>query len=337
MFEIVCHHCETYNFDLYAGTGLRNILRYTDIFGKGCGYAVDDEKFSINYPDSASIAQEGDYPAFLAKGLVKYYFEDGLIKKYGLKNTEETICRFGQAARELAAMNDFGAKVKNQLLNVYGTPVWANIKPEFPCDTLFKAIRGMKGFSIDLRRNTRYLEQALEVIDDHFFPILKKEFALQDNSDIVAFPGGRGLSMVHNFLSTKQFEKYHWPFIKRYVDLAVEQDKICGLYFEGSIDHLYDFLQELPKGHVALQIETTDAAEAKKKLPNVTIMGGFPAYYLGREPLGKCLDKTKEFLDKTAYDGNYIFTTDKMLSFPNDSTRENMLAVNNFIKDYWNF
>jgi hypothetical protein len=334
MFEVLCHHCEKYDFDLYSVTGLRNILRYSDIFGKDCCYTLDDKKYAINYPDSSSIANDTDYPAFLEKGLVKYYFEDGLVRKYRLTDTEDIIKRFGMAAQELATMNVFGAKIRKQYIEEYGVPAWANIIPEFPCDTLFKAIRGMKGFSIDLRRNTYYLERALEVIDDHFFPILQKSFESMGNTDTIAFPGGRGISLVHTFLNPKQFEKYHWPYIKRFVDMAVERDCICALFLEGGIELFYDYLQELPKGYVALQIELTDPIEAKKRLPNVTIMGGYPTHCLGNESVEKCIDKAKELIDNMAYDGNYIFTADKMLSFPNDAKSENMLAINNFIKEY---
>ncbi|MFZ7134285.1 MAG: uroporphyrinogen decarboxylase family protein [Eubacteriales bacterium] len=334
MFEVICHHCEKYNFDLYSVSGLRNVLAYSDIFGKDCCYIINDDNYIINYPDSASIADEEDYPAFIEKGLVKYYFENGISRKYGLTDTENIIERFGHAAKEMVKMNTFGVKVKKQFNEVYGVPAWANIIPEFPCDTLFKAIRGMKGFSIDLRRNTYYLERALEVIDDHFFPLLKNSFANIGGSENVAFEGGRGISLVHTVLSRKQFEKYQWPYIKRYVDMVAEKNQICALFMEGSIDLLYDYLQDLPKGHVALQIEQEDPFEAKKRLPNVTIMGGFPTHYLGNESVEKCLDKAKELIDKMAYDGNFIFTSDKMLSFPNDARSENMIAINKFIKEY---
>ena len=337
MFEVICNHCEKYDFDLYSVSGARNVLAYSDVFGENCCYIINDDNYSINYPDSASILKAEEYPIFLQKGLVKYYFEHGITRKYGLTDREDIIERFSRAAREMIKIDEFRDRVKKQFTDVFGVPIFATVVPEFPCDTLFKAIRGMKGFCTDLRRHTHYVEQALEVIDEHFFPILKNSFNKLGNADDVAFPGGRGISLVHTVLNPKQFGKYHWPYIKRYIDMVVSKNQICSLFLEGSIDLFYDYLQDLPKGHVALQIEQSDPVDAKKKLPNVTIIGGFPTHFLGKESLEKCLDKAKEIIDEMAYDGNFIFTTDKMLSFPSDAKSENMLAVVNFVKEYGTF
>ncbi|MFZ7134258.1 MAG: uroporphyrinogen decarboxylase family protein [Eubacteriales bacterium] len=334
MYKIVCDHHEKYDFDLYSEDGGRNKLLLTDVFGKDCCYIIDDKNYGINYPDTASIADEEDYPAFLEKGLVKYYFENAICRKYGLTDAQDAISRFGPAALEFVKMNEFSARVKKQFNEVYGVPDWSPIFPEFPCDTLFKAVRGMKGFSIDLRRNTRYVEQSLEMIDDYFFPPLKKRLEKCKEMDSVVFSGGRGTSLVHTVLNPKQFEKYHWPYIKRYVDLVAKNDLTCTLFMEGSIELLYDYLQDIPKGHVGLVIEQDDPVKVKEKLPNITVVGGFPTHYLGKESVEKCLDKAKEIIDKMAYDGNYIFTSDKMLSYPSDARTENFKALNKFLKEY---
>lgn len=332
MFELVCQHHEKYGFDLYSELGSRNRVRFSDVFGKDC-YIIDDETYGVNYPDSASVADPEDYPALLEKGLVKYYFENALPRKYGLTDREDIIKRFGPAARELIAVQQYNARIKKQYNEVYGVPDYGGVVPEFPLDTLFKAIRGMKGFCIDMRRHTRYLEQSLEMIDDHFFPPVKKALENHVEREDAVF-AGRGISLVHTVLNRKQFEKYHWPYIKRFADILQEKNLVGTLFMEGSIEQFYDYFQELPKGHIGLIIEQDDPVKVKEKLPNVTVIGGFPSYYLGRASVDECIDKAKEFIDLMAYDGNYIFTTDKMLSYPSDAKSENFLALNNFLKEY---
>ncbi|MFZ7133339.1 MAG: uroporphyrinogen decarboxylase family protein [Eubacteriales bacterium] len=332
MYKLVCDHHEKYNFDVYSDMGARNRIRFSDVFGKDC-YIIDDEKYGLNYLDSNSIADADDYPTLIEKGLVKYYFENALSRKYGLKDTQNIINRFGPAAQEWSKMLEYGKRIKKQYNEVYGVPDYGGIFPEFPLDTLFKAIRGMKGLALDLRRNTYYMEQALEMIDDYFFPPVKKSLESYVDIDSAVF-AGRGTSLVHTMLNPKQFEKYQWPYIKRFADMLAENNLIGTIFMEGSIDLLYDYLQDLPKGHIGLIIEQDDPYKVKEKLPNVTVVGGFPSYYLGRLSVDKCLDKAKEFVDKMSYDGNYIFTTDKMLSYPSDAKPENFLALNKFLKEY---
>lgn len=333
MFEVECAHHEKYDFDLYASHGGRNTPAFGDQFGKGHGYVISDENYVIQCLDSRSLVSEEEYPILLEKGLDKYYFENCLARKYGLTDTQDAISRFVPAAKERLKINEYLKKTSKHFKEVYGLPDRSVFGPEFPCDTLFQTIRGMKGFSVDLRRNTYYMEQALEMIDDYYFPALKKRIESAKEEDSVVFSGGRGVSMVHTVLNPKQFEKYHWPFIKRYVDLVAENDLTCGMFMEGRIDMFFDYLQDLPKGHVSLQIEQTDAALAKKKLPNLTITGGFPVHFLGNVSVQETLDKAKEVVDTLAYDGNFIFCTDKMLSYPNDAKSENLLALNNFLKE----
>jgi uroporphyrinogen-III decarboxylase len=332
MYKIVCEHHEKYDFDLYCDMGARNRVRFSDVFGKDC-YLIDDENYGLNYPDASSVADAEDYPTLLEKGLVRYYFENALPRKYRLTDTQDIIGRFGPAAREYKKIFEYTAKVNRQYNEVYGVPVYGGIFPEFPLDTLFKAIRGMKGLSIDLRRNIKYVEQALEMIDDYFFPPVKKGLENFVDRDEAVF-AGRGTSLVHTVLNRTQFEKYQWPYIKKFADLLKEHNLIGTLYMEGSIDQFYDYLQDLPKGHIGLMIEIDDPVKVKEKLPNVTVMGGFPSYYLGKASVEQCLDKAKELIDLMAYDGNFIFTTDKMLSYPSDAKPENFIALNRFLKEY---
>ena len=66
----------------------------------------------------------------------------------------------------------------------------------------------------------------------------------------------------------------------------------------------------------------------------MTLCGGMTAYTLFYGSKQECLDEAKGLIDDLAYDQRYIFTTGKMLSFPNDAKPENMKAVNDFVREY---
>lgn len=332
-FEVTCQHHEKYEFDLYSCEGSRNDLRFSDAFAKEKCYFIDDATYGINYPDSASIADAEDYPTFIEKGLVKYYFENALTRKYGLTDVEDIIERFGVAIEAFKMRMEYTKRITKQLAEGYGVPIWSSIYPEFPCDTIFKAIRGMKGFSIDLRRNPGRIEETLPVVDAHFYPLLLKGLDNYD-PDGPYVHAGRGTSLVHTVLNKKQFEKYQFPYLKRFAEELSRRGLTGTLFMEGSIDHIIDCFQDMPDHCLALQIETTAPELVKDKLPNLTLQGGFNSYTLGRGTKEECINEAKRLIDRCAGDGRFIFTADKMLSFPGDANPENMKAINDFLKEY---
>jgi len=110
---------------------------------------------------------------------------------------------------------------------------------------------------------------------------------------------------------------------------------MLGLIFtEGSITHLIDYFKEIPEGTVAILLEQDDPVKMKMELPNVTIAGGYPTLLLNNGTEKDCVDRAKKLIDEMAYDGNYIFSVDKMMSFPEDGKGENLQAVVNFVKEY---
>ena len=98
--------------------------------------------------------------------------------------------------------------------------------------------------------------------------------------------------------------------------------------------HLLDYFKELPENSICLYSEMDEIRLLKKELPNLTVAGGYPVRYLAEGDLGECIDEAKRLIDDVGYDGNYIFGCNKMLSYPDDALGENMLAVNEFLKEY---
>ena len=138
-------------------------------------------------------------------------------------------------------------------------------------------------------------------------------------------------------LSAKQYEKFDWPFIKPFFDKVVETNGTCLIFPEGGFKHLMDFYRDLPAGHFTLLAEVGDLQELKElsdQLPNLSIMGGMSTYLLGHSDAKTCVDRAKEVIDTLCRDGKFIFSTDKMLSTPQDAISENLRAVNEFVFEY---
>lgn len=81
-----------------------------------------------------------------------------------------------------------------------------------------------------------------------------------------------------------------------------------------------------------IHLEQDDIFEFRKKLPNIGVAGGMPTTKLGGVSSEECVSYAKELID-TLGDG-YVFCQNKMVSYRNDCTRENLLAVNEFVRNY---
>lgn len=140
--------------------------------------------------------------------------------------------------------------------------------------------------------------------------------------------------MSHNLMSPKQFERYSLPYLQDIVDHAKSVNGRIFLFAEGSMKHLTDQFRDLSDNCICLYSEMDDIVQLKKALPNLTVAGGYPVKYLAEENTAACIDRAKQLIDNVAYDGNYIFGCNKMLTYPDDAHSENLFAVNNFIKQY---
>lgn len=334
-YDAVCEHHEKYEMDLYIDMGARNPVKVTDCYGESL-YVIDDEKNYMNIRDFA-LMEEDDYDSFLRDGCIKYFFERAVPARYGITDREEMIRKYGLAAHAYQDFLAFNKRVSNQYTNVYGVPSIGLGKPNTPMDFMFNGMRGMKGTSMDMRKRPEKLEAALEMLDEFLYPAVVNAFKNYDPEDDRYALFARITSLAHTMMNRKQFGKYSWPFYQKFCQDVADRGWYGWLFFEGSVDHIAEYLREIPEGHFALLIEQGDPVELKKKLPNLTICGGYPVELLQNGTKQECLDHAKRLIDEMAYDGNYIFSTDKMMSFPQDGKGENFKAVIDFVKDYGRF
>jgi uroporphyrinogen-III decarboxylase len=75
--------------------------------------------------------------------------------------------------------------------------------------------------------------------------------------------------------------------------------------------------------------------DTKKEIGDtVCLCGGMPSDLLARGTKKECIDYAKRLIDELASDGGFIFSQDKMISYPNDCSAENLKAVNEFVQEY---
>ncbi len=329
MFKIVCAHHEKYNFDMYHDLGTRNPIRMAEA-AKTCTYIIDDDIGAINIPDMERMYAD-EYDLLLKDGLQKYSFEVMLprIAKYETK--EEMFECIAAACKERLAFNAYSARISNHYKSVFGVLPMCGGRWGLPPDTMFNYLRGLKGSSIDMRRQPDKFEELLRFLRGS--GDIDKYLDSLPGKDQYIF-GCRTVSLSHNFMSLKQYERFTWPYMKEYVDGIVRHDQLSFMWQEGNSKNFYDLFKDIPSGHFGFLGETDDMKELKKALPNMTIIGGMDEMLLSRGTPEQCVDFAKKLIDDLAFDKKYIFSTNKMLSYRNDARGDNMKAVTDFIREY---
>ncbi len=331
MAQAVYQFQEKYDFDVSFDIGGRNPVRVLEAFDAEI-YHLDEAGETLSFKDMDMIDGADGMRSMIDKGYFRAAVEDILPKKYHLLDREDAVNRLVQSAAAFKAFRDFQGEVQNTLTEKYGVPALCHARYDLPMELVFSGgLRGIRSFSIDMRRNGELLIELMNAINEQTEPDFIKKIESYPDGDRVVYPA-RVTLLAHTVMSPKQFERFCWPQLKRYADLVASHDMVGVIMTEGSIGHLCEFFQQLPKDRFVLLIENDDAAALRKQLPGITIAGGYPRELLATGTKEQCIDKLKEMLDTVAYDGRWIYSQNKMVSFRNDVRAENLLAVNEYLK-----
>jgi len=324
MEELVSEFHERYQFDAYLDLGIRNSLLPTKAMGEQF-YVINDETESVNFYDH--VLMEADEYKEFAQDLKAFYWKM-LLRKY--PNATK-----GQFVDAIESFMEFGMFNKSQMekfAHEYNIPIVLNIQGVVmnPFESIYQTYRGIKGISIDLRKRGGELKELLDVLyEAELAPRLNAALKMTDDAFVCDFYTA---FLGHSILSPKQFEEYYYPYLKKTLDAIIAAGKTIYMYSESNILRLAEFFQDIPKGIVILHPELDDIFELRKKLPNICIAGGMKTELLGYGTQQECVDYAKKLID--GFGEGFILSQDKMISFRNDCKRENLLAVNEFVRNY---
>ncbi|MEG0377460.1 MAG: uroporphyrinogen decarboxylase family protein [Eubacterium sp.] len=327
--DVMRKYQSKYNPDSYQENGFRNPMRIVNALG-GADYILDDDQNTLNFAD-ASNTQLEDYP-LIKENLGRYIFETFIPRKYkGI--TEEKLLN---GLKETASLVQYLDEIDVIMKDEFGLPPFSQTPTTFlPFEYIVNGMRGLAGTSMDLRRQKESLKETMTALNNYFDPIGAMSRYPDGTSENTLFDNALVI-IAHTILNPKQFEELYWPYLKEAVQYNADHGKKLFIFAEGSNERLYDFIQEFPKGTVALQLEMDDIFEAKKKIGDkVCLMGGFPHDLLIKGTPEVCRDYAKRLIEELGgAEGGYIFSTNKMLSFKSDVNEENLKAVHDFVRNY---
>jgi hypothetical protein len=313
-----------YQFDSYLDLGTRNPLATQDVLGGG--YHKIDASDEAVVVDDHHLMERDEYKE-LAKNPMGFYWTK-VFKRY-CKNGI-TVGEMKKAAKVYDEFSRFSAGTIDACINRWGALKPAKYMLSVPFETLFNTLRGMKEVSLDVRKCKQEMKEAMDVIFETFtWPAVQQSV----KDDLTGFICAINIGfLAHSVLSVDQFAELYWPYVRRILDTLAAHNKALFIFGESQMLRLAEFFQDIPKGHILYQLEQDDIFEVRKRLPNLAVVGGMPTELLGRGTRQECIDYAKKLID-TLGDG-FVLSQNKMISFRKDATRENVLAVNEFVRNY---
>ena len=319
MEKVVREHMERYHFDSASEVGFRFNSSYRIVLGDRSRHdAVSGQALD----HTAMKADE--YGKLAAMGGAMFEWTTLFPRLFG----DLTFGELEQLIGLYGAFGQFVGKMYQALVNDYSMPILAPLAVMTPMEELFNYYRGIKGLSTDMRRNPQGLLEYIE--KDTSRMLAEVDNAITAPHDICAFciP-----FLAPTVLNSKQFEKFYWPSFKTMVDRVEERGDSVYLFVEGESARFADYFKEFKQGTFIVHVEMDDFYEVRKLLPNTCLAGGMPVSLLGGGTRNQCIEEAKRLCDELG-DTGYVFSQNKMLAYPNDATRENMLAVQEFVTNY---
>lgn len=318
----------TYQYDIYGDLGNRNLLRVNRAIGGGI-HRIDEAGESIYATDHDSpLVEDDEFREFR-----EHMMETNWLKVFPrIARPGITLGELREGVYEFCEYNKFFAKMERKCNEEYGaliaTVPGGTFEP--PIEWIFGSLRGIKLTSMDLRRNKAELKETVDMMWNMLVkPNLNTVLDLDTSGYMCDFYTGM---LCQNFLNQKQFDEFYWSYMKQAMDLALANHKHYYIFAEGTILRLADYFDDTPKGSMLIHLEQDNIFEMRERLPQIALAGGMPTKLLAHGTEAECIDYAKKLIEELG-DG-FIMSQEKMISYRNDAKRENLLAVNEFVRNY---
>jgi uroporphyrinogen-III decarboxylase len=206
---------------------------------------------------------------------------------------------------------------------------FGGVQPPFSGFSNF--FRTYKGVVLDMFRQPEKLKAALNKIVE--YRIATAAPAVKEEGNLAIANCSEPHRVSDEFMSTKQFEEFVWPYWKRSIEatLNLGYDKV-HMFFEGTRDKQLEYFTDFPKGSLFILFERTDICRAKEILGNrVCIMGNVPLSLLQLGSPQDIEEYCKKLIKVCGKGGGFILANGGGIY---DAKPENMRAMVDSVKKY---
>lgn len=199
--------------------------------------------------DEKGIMTEADYDTVLEKGW-NAVFGDMVNNrlKYGFS--------------EMRSFMPMAPKLTQNVLDAGIVPLCGGPSAGGPFGTLC-AGRGIARFMRDLHRMPDKIKAVMEVIASEKEPALREQ--VRNIKPLTCWAGGS--REAGDFLSYKDFERFAWPYLKKSIEIIIEEGSNACLHLDMPWDRYFKYFLEVPKGRCILWPDgTSDIFKARDAL-----------------------------------------------------------------------
>lgn len=319
---------QDFGFDGASFGAVTMPLGFVDALGGGI-YKTDMETIQIATGQS-ELMEASEYDA-LTGDTIQFMLDKLIPRKLSVFREGSVEDKFGVLANAIqVVMGWVGAlgEITEKHKTESGVFVPNAVVPFMPADLIFDYLRDFKGTLNDVRRCPDQLAAAaMAILQNINIPVTYAMVPQPAREKYLT-------TFLHlpAFLRPRDFEKVYWPSFKAYIEMFAAQGYKFMIFFERNWEHLYDYLQELPRGCILGFFEDDDLRKTKAALGDVMcIGGGIKTTDLFLKTPAQCVDITKGLLQDLAPGGGYIFTTNKILNSKNDANPECLKAVADYV------
>ena len=291
----------------------------TDLF-RGCVQTrLHTDGITLEHQQQSFM--EGDeYPNVLED--VDYHLKNVMIRRkmpFLFEGTVEEAAKVLEESINLRfrAAKSATAGLPQVFAEEYGAYVFGDGRFMFttPGDVIFDNFRGFKGTLTDLRRHYEEMKQFCEVLWDKGYA---RSF---EGAKLNPYTSSLYMSHIPAFLNPKQFNDLCFKYMKVQVGNLVAGGGKLYILAEGSFKLIFDFLRDLPKDSLLVNVEDDDVCDAYAKIGDCQILiGGSRLLNTKMSSLEENKDIVKRAIDTCAPGNAYMFGSDKSWCCKGDVT-----------------
>lgn len=324
MYKIEHDFQEKYRFDVLMGAG--SLQRIFKAMNAG-NFIIDDEHSALSLKDHHYM-EENEYHE-INDNISKFSWE--VMFKRFCNNGNITMQQMKEGIKEFFAYGEYAGSITEMYNNEFNIPIESPNFFNTPAELFENGIRGLKGAGLDFRRHKSEVKEYFDRKFEEGFP---GYIYMLDNPFPYQMSEGYTCMLAQNIMNNKQFDEFFWPYLKRMVDETAERGGVLWSYTEGSIMRFTDYFNDLPKGSFATMLEQDDIFEFRKACPNTAVCGGISVDMLGGGTKEECVDTAKKLIEEIGT--GLVICSNKSLNYLRDGKSENILAINEFVRNYKN-
>ena len=327
---------EKYKVDaMNCGAGVvRNPTQLYDALGQNNTWAAAGNENNINAIFEDDMIRADEYDEMISN-YEKTIFEKAFFRTFpAIKDfTIEQWVAATKAARDFnGARWGFNLKLREEYgiadaVNTVGISTFVN--------NLMDTYRGLKGLSLDLRRQKEKVYEICAQRDQVSLDAFFKGISAFDGPDMNEPYDVTTYSLAHIILRRDQFEQLYMPVWSKVAAYCGEHGKNIFMNTEGQfVDRFSDYFNEFAKGVLTTFVEMDDPIEVRKKCPGLGICSGLNVDIMGNGTPEECVDMAKRTIDEVGRDGGLWIAPNKFVTYDYDMKPENLKAVCDFVVDY---